>query len=407
LTQYYYPELGAPQIRLRHFVRELHNKGIPVEVLTAMPNYPAGRIFPGYQRRAWARELLDGVRVRRVALVPGSGRSTLLRLANYLSFTSTSLVAALAGRRPGLLFVESQPLSLGLVALALKRLFRVPYIYNVPDLQIDVARDLGFVSNRRFLELAQRLEDYLSRQAWMVSTVTPGFIEHFADRGVERRRISFLPNGADTEFLRPLPPSQPLLQRWGLQGKKVFLYVGTHAIYHGLDTLIEAADLLRDDSSIAFLFIGDGPERAPLKQLAAERGMRNVVFGESPYEEMDQLYSIAYASLAALRKMTVSSSMRLAKVMGSLSCGVPMIYAGEGESAELLAEHGCGVAVPPGEPALLAAAIRDLAGDPERREAMSKAGRALAEREYAWSSIVERWLGQVAELMRAEQAAEG
>src|SRR4029453_17990541 len=121
----------------------------------------------------------------------------------------------------------------------------------------------------------------------------------------------FLPNGADTEFLKPQLPSRDLLDRWRLHGKKVFLYVGTHAYYHGLETLMEAATLLRERSDIVFLMIGNGPERTRLKQLSVDCGLTNVIFGQSPYEERDQLYSIAYASIATLRNMDVAKSMRL------------------------------------------------------------------------------------------------
>src|SRR4029450_1045982 len=208
-------------------------------------------------------------------------------------------------------------------------------------------------------------------------------------------QITFLPNGADTEFLKPQPPNQALLDRWRLHDKKVFLYVGTHAYYHGLDTLIEAAALLREHSDIIFLMIGDGPERARLKQLSVDRGLTNVIFGQSPYEEMDQLYSIAYASVATLRKMEVARSMRLSKVFPPLSCAVPVIYAGVGEAAELLEAHKCGVVVAPEEPALLAQAILGLVSDQRLRRAMGCAGRAFVEREYSWSTIVGHWLEEV------------
>ena len=403
LTQYYKPELGAAQTRLSNFARELQRHGIELEVLTGMPNYPAGKIADGYRWKLAMDETIDGVRVHRVPLIPGSGRSSALRLANYVSFTSTSLVSSILRRKPGLVFLESLPLSLGMVTLALKTMYGIPYIFNVPDLQVDVARGLGFVHNERLLSAAQALEDKLAKSAWMVSTVTPGFIEHYVERGVERKRVSFLPNGADTDFLKPQPVSQALLERWpSLKGKKVFLYVGTHAIYHGMDTLLEAAYLLKDNPDIAFLFVGKGPEREHMKQTVAERGMQNVVFGDSPYEESDQLYSIAYASLAALRDIPVAQTMRLAKVMPSLSCGVPMIFAGKGESPELLEANRCGVAVPPEQPAALAEAMVAFANDPDLRQAMSVAARDLAVREYSWSGIVDRWLGEVAELMRSD-----
>ena len=328
LTQYYPPEIGAPQIRLRSVARQLRLHGIEVEVLTALPNYPAGKVFPGYSGRWQLREEIDGIPVRRTWIYAGTGRSAYIRLANYLSFTFTALLATLIGPRPDVMFVESQPLSLGLVALLMKWMRGVPYIYNVPDLQIDVAQQLSFMRNKGILRFALALENFFLRQSRKISTVTHSFIEHFQSRGLPRTQITFLPNGADTGFLKPQPPSRKLLDRWGVHDKKVFLYVGTHAYYHGLDTLIEAAALIHDHSDIVFLMIGDGPERARLRQVCGDRGLANVIFGQSPYEEMDQLYSIAYASIATLRKMNVAESMRLSKVFPSLSCGVPVIYAG-------------------------------------------------------------------------------
>jgi glycosyltransferase involved in cell wall biosynthesis len=406
LTQYYPPEIGAPQIRLRSVARVLRRHGIEVTVLTAMPNYPSGKIFPGYRGRWRVREEIDGIAVRRTWVYGGTGKSALIRLANYLSFTCTALVAALTGPRPDVMFVESQPLSLGAVAVLMKWLRGVPYIYNVPDLQIDVAKQLGFMRNRSVLRLAAFLETLFIRESWKVSTVTRRFIEHFESRGVPRDRITFLPNGADSDFLRPQPASGALLDRWQLDGKKVFVYVGTHAFYHGLDTLIEAAALLRERSDIALLMVGDGPERARLKELCAVRGLTNVIFAESPYEEMDQLYSIAYASVATLRKMQVAHGMRLSKIFPSLSCGVPVIYAGLGEAADLLDVAKCGIVVKPEEPALLAQAMSDLASESASRDAMGRAGRAMVERDYSWSIIVGRWLAEL-EIRAAPQPYTG
>jgi len=395
LTQYYPPEIGAPQIRLRSVARILRRCGIKVAVLTALPNYPAGKVFPGYSGRWQSHEEIDGIPIKRTWVYAGTGKSARVRLANYLSFTFTALLAALTGPRPDVMFVESQPLSLGLVAILMKWFRGVPYIYNVPDLQIDVAQQLGFMRNRGMLRLALELENLFLRRSWKISTVTRRFIEHFENRGLPRNQITFLPNGADTEFLKPQPPSRELLDRWGLYNKKVFLYVGTHAYYHGLDTLIEAATLLRDQPGIAFLMIGDGPERARLQLMCRDRGLTNVIFGQSPYEEMDQLYSIAYASIATLRKLDVAKGMRLSKIFPSLSCGVPVIYSGVGEAAQLLETNECGVVVEPEDPASLAQAILSLASDQIMRYKMGRAGRALVEREYSWSTIVERWLEEI------------
>jgi colanic acid biosynthesis glycosyl transferase WcaI len=395
LTQYYPPEIGAPQIRLRSVARELQRHGVKVEVLTGMPNYPAGRIFAGYERCWRMSETIDGVPVTRTWVYAGTGKSAPVRLANYLSFTCTALLAAFTRPRPDVLFVESQPLSLGLVAVMMKWFKKVPYIYNVPDLQVDVARQMGFMKNSIFLRLAYQLENLFLRQSWKVSTVTHRFIDHFKNRGLPQQKITFLPNGADTEFLKPRAPSQQLLDRWKLHGKKVFLYVGTHAYYHGLETLIEAAALLRDYPEIVFLMIGDGPERDRLNRMCVERKLDNVIFGNSPYEEMDQLYSIAFASVATLRNIQVAEGMRLSKIFPSLSCGVPVIYSGSGEAAELIRSSNCGIVVEPENSNRLSEAIYQLASRPDMRAEFGRSGRTLVEHEYSWSAIVQGWLTEI------------
>ena len=364
LTQYYPPELGAPQIRLRCLAKELRQHGFDVEVLTAMPNYPKGEIFPGYPTRKFSlREEIDGVRVRRVWIYPGSGKSPFIRLLNYFSFTFSALLAVLFGRRPDVMFVESQPLSLGIVGLLMKWVRGVPYVYNVPDLQIDVARQLGFIKNENFLQLAFSLENLFLKKSWKVSTVTHRFIDHFQDRGLPRTQITFLPNGADTHFLYPKPACSDLLDRWNLTGKKIFVYVGTHAYYHGLDTVINAAKLLQEQSNVAFLMIGSGPERQRIIELAQTLRLQNVIFDQSPYGEMNNLYSICYASIATLRDVEVAKAMRLSKIFPSLSCGVPVIYSGHGEAADVISTHQCGICVRPEDPEKLAAAINRLASD--------------------------------------------
>ncbi|MBA3614246.1 MAG: glycosyltransferase family 4 protein [Nitrospirales bacterium] len=396
LTQYYSPEIGAPQIRLRCLANELREHGIDIEVLTALPNYPKGEIFPGYPTTKFSiREEIDGVPVRRVWIYPGSGKSPLIRLLNYLSFTLTALIAALFGPRPDVLFVESQPLSLGIVGLCMKWIRGVPYIYHVPDLQIDVARQMGFIKSEAFLRLALRLENLFLKKSWKVSTVTHRFIRHFEERGLPRTQITFLPNGADTRFLCPKHPCPELLDRWKLREKTVFVYVGTHAYYHGLDTLIHAAKLLHDHKDLVFLMIGNGPERSRIIQLAKDLKLTNVVFGQSPYEEMDRLYSISYASIATLRDLEVANQMRLSKVFPSLSCGVPVIYAGLGEASDVIRDNHCGMTVDPENPEKLAAAIEQLASDRAGRDSMGKAGRHLVEADYSWKIIVTRWIQEL------------
>lgn len=395
LTQYYPPEMGAPQIRLRCFVRELLRHGKDVSVTTAMPNYPKGRIFDEYRGRLFSSEQIDGVQVHRVWAYAATGKNALARFLNYCSFAINALPVVLFGRKPDVVFVEAQPLPLGIVALLMKTLRGVPYIYNVPDLQVEVARELGFLRGAFLLQMAEYFETLLLKNAMKVSTVTHSFMMHFEARGVLPNRITFLPNGADTEFLHPSEASPEYISRFQLRGKIAFVYVGTHAYYHGLDTLLGAAALLKGDQRIRIVMIGDGPERVRIRNLAIEKGLDNIVFDRVPYEGTNDLYSVAYASIATLRNVPVAQGMRLSKIFPALSCGVPVIYSGKGEAAELLAQHRCGIIVAPEDTSALAEAMTRLAEDSALRNDLGKNGRSFVQHEYSWSTIVDRWLQEL------------
>lgn len=396
ITQYYPPEPGAAQIRLHTLARNLQKHGIEVRVLTGLPNYPTGTVQDAYRGKWYFREEIDGIPVQRVWLYAATGRNPLKRIANYLSFTFTAtLFLFFCVRNVDVVFVESQPISLGLAGILMKWFRRVPYVYNIPDLQTDVAKQLGFLGARQLLQLAVWMENFFMRQSWTVSTVTHRFIDYYVGRGIPRRQISFLPNGADTDVLMPLPYDEAYAQKLGVAGRKVFTYAGTHAFYHGLEVLIEAAEQLRDRPDIAILLVGKGPVRQTLIDMARERKLENVVFGESPFNEMPQLMSITRASLVVMKDIPAAEKMRLSKTFPPLACGVPVIYSGRGESADMVEEHGCGICVPPQEPQPLAEAIVRLADDQALRDQMSAAGVALVERELSWSSIISNWLAQL------------
>jgi glycosyltransferase involved in cell wall biosynthesis len=234
------------------------------------------------------------------------------------------------------------------------------------------------------------------KQAYSVATVTHAFIEHFISaRGVPRAQISFLPNGVDLENLRPLPYDNDYAAKLGVGGKKVFTYAGTHADYQGLDVILDAAKQLKDRPEVVFLMVGKGPERQRLINRAKSEGVTNVLFRDSPFDEVSLLMSISYGFVVVLRNIPAAQKMRLSKTFPPLACGVPVIYSGVGESAEIIRKNGCGIVALPEHPASLAQAVLQLVDAPEKRVAFSKAGLRLVEREFSWATIVTNWLRQL------------
>jgi colanic acid biosynthesis glycosyl transferase WcaI len=405
VTQYYHPEVGAPQIRLRALVKELTRLGHRVTVLTGMPNYPEGVIHEGYRGKFSLNDEVDGITIKRIWLYPAGGKKIFQRLMNYLSFTFHALFHLGQARGKQVVFIEAQPLTLALYGLLARSFLKVPYIYNTPDLQVEIAGERAWIG-RSFVKLATLIETFLMEHAYSVATVTPAFIEHFVStRGIRRDRMSFLPNGVDLEHLRPLPYDTQCAEKMGVIGKKVLIYAGTHADYQGLDVILDAAKLLRHRSDVVFLMVGRGPERQRLIKRAESEGIGNVIFKDSPFDERSSLMSISYGFIATLRDIPAAQKMRLSKIFPPLACGVPVIYAGVGESAEIIGNNGCGIVALPESPISLADAVVSLVDAPERRDAFSKAGRKLVELEFSWKTIVAHWLQELEQSER-ERASE-
>ena len=395
VTQYYHPEAGAPQIRLRALVKELTRLGHRVTVLTGMPNYPEGVILEGYRGKLSLTDKVDGIEIKRIWLYPAGGKDPFKRLLNYLSFTLHALLYLRLARGKEIVFIEAQPITLALYGFFAQWIFKVPYIYNTPDLQVEIAGERAWVGGW-LVRAATLLETFLMNRAYSVATVTHAFIEHFVSaRGIPRERMSFLPNGVDLEHLRPLPYNYQYAEKMGVLGKKVLTYAGTHADYQGLDVILDAAKLLTERSDIVFLMVGKGPERQRLIDRATTEGISNVIFKDSPFEDGSLLMSISYGFIVVLRNIPAAQKMRLSKTFPPLACGVPVIYAGVGESAEIIQNTGCGIVALPENPPSLADAVVSLVDEPERRDAFSKAGLKLVEREFSWKIIVSNWLRQL------------
>lgn len=393
ITQYYHPEQGAPQIRLRALAEELTRRGCEVHVLTAMPNYPLGRIYAEYGGKFMANDVIDGCIVRRLWLYARTGRSSAARLLCYLSFTVLATLYAPFIKRSDIVFVEAQPITLALAGLACRLFRRIPFIYNTPDLQVEIAGEARWIGSRTLLAMAQYFEAFLMRRSFCVSTVTTSFADHFARaRAIPRSRISLLPNGADTRTLRPEKPDRDFARRLGVDGKAVFTYCGTQAHYHGLEFILDAAQSLQNRKDIVILMVGNGPVRPGLERRARFQGLSNVVFADVPFSETRRLMSFTRAALATVVNMHSATKMRLSKVVPPLACGVPVIYAGDGEFTEILTTQGCGIAVTRSSPLVFSAAIARLADDPELAMNMGLRGREYVEQNLSWTDIVDRWL---------------
>jgi len=406
LTQYFPPEIGGAQTRLKFLAAELARRGHEVEVVTSFPNYPKGELFPGYERGFYRREQWEGLTVHRVWLFPAVGSGT-KRMLNYGSFTLTSLFGLLRCKRPDYLFVESPPLFLSFPAWFMGLLWRSPFIFNVADLWPDVIVDQGFMKDGFVMKILRAIERWSYRRAAYVNTVTDWIVNVLQEKkGVPAEKILFLPNGVDTETFCPQPPDQQLLSQLGLAGKQIALWAGTLGFAHGIDNVLNAAKLLESSyPQIHFLLVGDGSARADLMAQAKSMNLANVTFLDPvPLAEIVRYYSICFCGLASLINIPVYEGARPSKVFPVLASAKPLIFIGSGEGARLVETAEAGAVVPAGDSRALAEILSRFASDPALTVACGQNGRRFVEENLQWSAIVGNWLAQLAPPQRAKQA---
>jgi glycosyltransferase involved in cell wall biosynthesis len=393
LTQYYPPEMGAPQARLSQLAARLAELGHETVVLTALPNYPQGRIYEGY-RRLSVRERQGDVNVLRTPIWPTKSVALIPRTASYLSFALSALLFGLI-RLPRLdvLITESPPLPLGVTGFLLSRFKSARWVFNVSDLWPETAIALGALGNGRLTKLAYRLEAFCYRRAWAVSCQSREIEQSVNERFPKVRTISFV-NGTDTDRFSPARRSKTFWQNRLGDDRIVAVYAGLHGACQGLDQLIEAAKKLQDDH-LEVVLVGDGPEKEELVESSGRLQLGNVTFLEpQPKDAIPGL--LASADIAVVPLKTRLPGAVPSKLYEAMASGLPVVLVAEGEPAEILRATNAGIAVDPGDIDSLAEALRRLAQSDEERAHLGAAARAAAVERFDRRPILDRFIAALA-----------
>ena len=396
LTQYFPPETGAPQVRLASLVRELSRMGHAVEIVTALPNYPTGSIFPEFRGHLYQRDQWEGLTVHHTWVYPCMGGGW-KRIVNYLSFTLSCAWGLLRCGRADCVFVESPPLFLSIPGWIASRIWNSRLNFNVADLWPDSVEQLGIMRNRSLLHLARRLEAWSYRRADFVNAVTEKMKSILLDaKRVPARKLLFLPNGVDTDLFQPLPPDLELARRLGLAGKKIVLYAGNHGYIAALEHALHAAKILAERKEIHFLFVGGGSEKSRLLALARGLKLRNAtILDPVPVSELPRYMSLGSYGLVTLRNCALSEGARPAKTFVMMASAKPVVLSASGEGTRMIRESGGGMVVPPGDPQAIAEAIVSLEQNPAMAQEMGAKARRYVEQHFRWNDLIRDWLAQM------------
>lgn len=393
LSQYYPPEHGAPQNRLHDLAVRLQGAGMEISVLTAMPNYPKGEVFPEYKGRFFLREEIDGIKVLRTWIFPSRKKSTFRQLLCYFSFLiSAGLFGLIKLGRTDFLICESPPLFLGLTALLLNFAKSAKLVMNISDLWPESAVQLGMIGPGMALSLLERFERCLYCRSALVLCQTKG-IEEGVRRTCSSTETFLFPNGVALEQFIPRPWNPEFRGRFEIPDDAFLVgYAGNYGRSQALRQILEAAEIIKDREKVFFVFFGDGPEKEDLAKYISVKGLLNVRLCQAqPRNMMSELVSQFDVAVVPLKNIEIFKGARPSKMFELMACKVPFIFCGEGEGAEIAVKSGCARIVAPENPKELAACILELAScASELRSEMGRKGRDFVEKEFNRKNLAER-----------------
>lgn len=368
LTDNFPPEVNAPASRTFEHCRAWVQTGHDVTVITCAPNFPQGKVYPGYRNRWRQVETMDGIRVVRVWSFVTANEGTFRRTLDYLSFMVTGSIEGLRDKRPDVVVGTSPQFFVACAAWFVGRMRRRPFVFELRDLWPESIRAVGALRSAWILRWLERLELYLYRKAALVVAVTESFRDNLVGRGVPRQSIQVVTNGVDLARFAPMPKDARLVDELGLGGKFVLGYVGTHGLAHGLETILDAAEVLLagdDGDRFAFVMLGDGARKKALQADAARRALRNVVFIDSvPKGEVVRYWSLLDASIIHLSPNPLFETVIPSKLFESMGMGIPVLLGVKGEAARIVTQLGVGLCIEPGNAHELVGSIRKLSGSP-------------------------------------------
>ena len=389
LTQYCPPEVGAPQNRIFEFAKHMKSFGHEVTILTALPNYPKGEIFEGYRNKRVVLEKIDGIQIVHTGIYVSKEKTFIKRIKNYLSFAISSVIQGSKYiDKQDVIITESPPIFLGWSGYILSKRKGAKFVFNISDLWPESAVKLGVLHNKILIGLSTWLEEFCYRKADAITGQTQGIVDNIVSRGFDKNKIHLITNGVDTEFFKKENRSEEFRLDSGISNKFAVVYAGIHGLAQGLEVIISCADILRSYDKIQFVFVGDGPEKSKLIELAEEKHLSNVTFLPMHVKnDMPKIIASMDATIIPLKKLDIFKGALPSKMFECLSSELPIILSVAGEAERLINNAEGGIVVEPENPKQISEAVLKLYNDEQLRKELGHNGREFIIENYSRSNI--------------------
>jgi colanic acid biosynthesis glycosyl transferase WcaI len=356
--------------------------GARVTVITCAPNFPEGKVFPGYRNSWYHVEEISGIRVVRVKtlIAPNSGK--LRRILDYLSFMFAAVIAGIFQQRPDVIVATSPQFFAAVGGCILALLLKLPFVMEVRDLWPDSIVAVGAMQRNFALRLLEKLELFLYEQASAVVVLTPAFRTNLLQRGVQPGKVHVIVSGVDLSRYSPVERNPLLAAEWNIKPHHFVIgYIGTFGMAHGLGNVLDAAQLI-SDPDIRFLLVGTGQARDELTAEIRKRRIENVILVPAqPKEQVREFWGLCDVSLVHLRSTPLFQTVIPSKLFESMAMGLPVMLASpKGQASEILAQEQMGIWIKPEDPQALAVAATKLKRTDLLRQGFARNSLAAAKR---------------------------
>lgn len=379
----------------------MQQRGHEVTILTALPNYPTGKIYSEYRGKQRRQEVLDGLKVIRSWIYPTKSPTLVKRFLNYFSFVFSSMARGSRLEKQDVIIVESPPIFLGIAGIFLSKWLGAKLIFNVSDLWPDSAVEIGVISsNSPFVAISKKLEQFCYRKAESITGQSLSIVKTIKER-VPDKKVELITNGADTDLFSPERRNDTIRSKYVFDGKFVIVYAGLFGIAQGLGQILDAAKKLTDNKNIVFLLVGDGPEKEILVNRVHKEGLNNVII-QDPIVKSEVPALLASMDAAIVPLKTAINGAVPSKIYENMASGLPILFIGDGDGAEIITREQAGIVLKPYDCSALLTAIDKLYNNFELREQMGRNGVRAARNKYSREKIADAFERLIINLNKGE-----
>jgi glycosyltransferase involved in cell wall biosynthesis len=340
------------------------------------------------------RKQIDGIDVIYIKVPYDQKMGVFRRLLSFFNFMFRSTWIAIKEKNVGLVIATSVPLTIGFPAIVLRKMKRIPFIFEVRNLWPEVPIQMGALKNKFAKKLAFWMERTIYNNAVHIIALSPGILDGVIKQNIPKSKVSMIPNMSKIDYFWSRPQDPNLITKLGLK-KDSFkvVYFGAMGLANGLDYIINAIGYLKNDENVEFVFLGRGATETSLQERCINLGFKNTHFlGGFPMKELSEIVNLCDVSLITYSNLPIFSTHSPNKFFDSLSAGKPIIVNSPGWTKDILEEHDCGLFVNPENPRDLIDKILFLKANPDRCSSMGKNSRNLAEIEYDKSILCPKFV---------------